>query len=88
MGPLIQPPPNFNSRPGINFNSSAIGVFIGPSPTPEDFVQRVVRLRWVRGDDIWVHRSGLYFFFKCRIGLIGGYTQATVRGFQWKDNKL
>lgn len=66
MGPLIEPPPDFTLLGRINFNSSAIGRFVGMNPPPVTFVQHIVRSIWMRRDDIRVHRTGLLYVFECK----------------------
>uniref|UniRef100_A0A803LR85 Uncharacterized protein n=1 Tax=Chenopodium quinoa TaxID=63459 RepID=A0A803LR85_CHEQI len=47
MGVLVSPPPRSNAGTlNINFNNSAIGVFIGPNPPSATYVQHVINQRY------------------------------------------
>ncbi|XP_021770935.1 uncharacterized protein LOC110735097 [Chenopodium quinoa] len=61
MGILAAPPANFSFLGPVNYNRSAIGVFLGPYPPTVTYVNS----RWIRRGVIRVHQSGIYYLFEC-----------------------
>lgn len=65
MGILIDPPDEHLLGPAINWDSSVIGMFIGPNPPLLSVVQNILDTHWVKRGPIRVRKIWQYFAFLC-----------------------
>ncbi|XP_056687311.1 uncharacterized protein [Spinacia oleracea] len=63
-GVLVDFPDNFHMEK-IDWDKEVIGKFYGDNPPSFLMVQRIVDTRWLKRDNITVHKTGLFFVFVC-----------------------